>query len=192
MILLVDNYDSFTYNLADYFAQIGAPCHVVKNDINLSSVPFAQYNGIVISPGPGKPEGAGITNAIIKQFSKKIPILGICLGHQAIGMYFGASLQKASKPMHGKISSVVCKEDYLFEGLPRTVEVVRYHSLVLSDVPESLEAIASTTTGEVMALRHKDRPLRGLQFHPEAALTLHGMTMLKNWVKFNNVVNSPA
>ncbi len=192
MILLVDNYDSFTYNLVDYFAQIGVTCHVVANDIEFGAIPFEKYSGIVLSPGPGRPDNSGITNAIIKQFLKKLPILGICLGHQAIGMYFGASLQKALKPMHGKISSVACQKDYLFEGLPGEMEIVRYHSLVLHDIPSSLEVIASTAEGEVMAIRHKDLPIRGLQFHPEAALTLHGMAMLRNWVKFNNIVNLPA
>jgi anthranilate synthase component 2 len=142
---------------------------------------------VVLSPGPETPQKAGNLLQVINYYVYKVPVLGICLGHQALGMYFGATLTKAIRPMHGKISEVYLQQDYMFEGLPETVEVVRYHSLVLDTVPSTLEITGLTAKKEVMAFRHLTLPVRGIQFHPEAALTTHGLRMISNWVKFNRI-----
>ncbi|MCB9283760.1 MAG: aminodeoxychorismate/anthranilate synthase component II [Lewinellaceae bacterium] len=183
-LLLIDNYDSFTYNLWDYFLQLGAACQVVRNDeVDLESVQEERYDALVLSPGPGKPTDAGKLMACVEAFHSRIPILGICLGHQAIGSFFGARLVKARRPVHGKTSVCAHNGNFLFEGLPSQFSVMRYHSLILEDLPEELECTAWTETGEVMALQHRQLPLTGIQFHPESILTPHGLTMLRNWVK---------
>lgn len=182
MILIFDNFDSFTYNLVDYFRQGGASVEVITNDLSPEAIEFDRYKGIVISPGPGTPENAGYTMALIDKIAGKIPVLGICLGHQAIASYYGASIQAAIKPVHGKISRIHCLQEGVFTGIPDQINVVRYHSLVCTNIPDCLQITAKTNEGEVMAFRHKTQNLEGLQFHPEALLTEHGHQMLYNWM----------
>lgn len=184
MLLLLDNFDSFTYNLADYLAQAGAECRVVRNDVPLSAITQHTYQAIVLSPGPATPEKAGCMMEVIAHYYQKIPILGICLGHQALGTFFGATLTTAARPMHGKISAMHCQPDALFNNIPVITSVVRYHSLVLKNISLPLETIALTSDNEVMAIRHSSLPIRGLQFHPEAFLTGCGLQMIKNWLTF--------
>jgi anthranilate synthase component 2 len=143
----------------------------------------------MLSPGPQTPERAGNMMEVIDYYIHHLPMLGICLGHQAIGTYFGASLVKAFQPMHGKISTVSLEKDYLFRQIPSQTSVVRYHSLVLQELPAGLETIASSASYEIMAIRHKTLAVRGVQFHPEAALTVHGMKMIENWIKFNKLAD---
>ena len=183
-ILLLDNYDSFTWNLADYVKQCGEEVHVVRNDaITLDEIAAAKYTGIVLSPGPGRPEDAGIMPALIETFHTRLPILGICLGYQALGAFFGADVVHSPKPVHGKTSVIQHNASGLFSGIPNPTEVMRYHSLNISRIPECIEITAqTTTTAEPMALRHKSLPLCGVQFHPESILTAHGLRMLHNWV----------
>lgn len=182
MLLLIDNYDSFTYNLLDYFAQLGAECRVVRNDAcTLSDVAHWNPSGIIISPGPETPQKAGITLALIRQFHAQKPILGICLGHQAIGQFFGAELVQAKRPMHGFISPLIHNGHPMFQNIPQKTMVMRYHSLVLQNLAQTpLTITAHTPEGEVMALTHPYLPLYGLQFHPESVLTKQGLQMLNN------------
>lgn len=188
MILLVDNYDSFTYNLVDYFEQLGIKCKVLRNDDALSKLTSISCTGLVLSPGPMVPAKAGVLMQVIRHYEKKIPILGICLGHQAIGEFFGAKLKKAIKPMHGKISPVQqISEHQLFHGIQLPLNVVRYHSLVLYDLPPGLIATSRTNEGEIMSLKHNLLPIWGIQFHPEAALTDEGLKLLGNWIVYNNI-----
>ena len=189
MILLLDNFDSFTYNLADYLEQAGAVCKVLRNDASLEEINRYNYQGIVLSPGPGTPQQAGCMPAVIEHYHRKLPMLGICLGYQALGEFFGATLTKAIRPMHGKISEITTRPDALFEDIPERVRVVRYHSLLLNPVPPPLESLAETTEKEIMAFRHQQLPIRGLQFHPEAALSEFGFQMLKNWLTFHRVID---
>lgn len=183
-LLLIDNFDSFTYNLWDYFLRLGASCEVLRNDrLGHIRLDGDAYDGIVLSPGPGRPEDAGGMMEVLAACQKALPILGICLGHQAIGLMFGASLVKASKPMHGKTSVISHTGGSVFRGLPARLSVMRYHSLVLDDFPDAhLEKTAWTDEGEVMAFRHRSLPLSGLQFHPESIQTGHGLDMLGNWL----------
>lgn len=185
MVLLLDNYDSFTYNLRDYILQCGQECQVMRNDeTDIDAITRTGYSSIVISPGPKTPADAGITLEVIDAFHHSLPILGICLGHQAIGQYFGATLQKAIKPMHGKTSAIHTSAHFLFDGLPRQMDVMRYHSLILTDIESTpLNCIAETNEKEVMAVCHPRLPLAGLQFHPESILTTHGLQMMRNWFK---------
>ncbi|HNP17570.1 MAG TPA: aminodeoxychorismate/anthranilate synthase component II [Fulvivirga sp.] len=188
MVLLLDNFDSFTYNLVDYFAQLDIDCNVVRNDVPIEKIKTMPIEAIVISPGPQTPSKAGCLMALINEYHNKIPILGICLGHQAIGEYFGMKLVKAPKPRHGKITSVRHGSDVIFNGIPLDFNVVQYNSLIL-EVPEveELQIIASGNGDQVMAVRHKSLPIWGLQFHPEAALTEYGLQLLKNWLDYNKL-----
>ncbi len=186
-VLLLDNFDSFTYNLVDYFHQLHCPCTVLRNDVNLATIKNLAPQAIILSPGSGTPAKAGVMPEVIATYHNKVPIIGICLGHQAIGEFFGATLTHATQPMHGKLSMITCQKDEIFEGLPTQFQVVRYHSLVLTALPSSLVALAHTTTGELMALKHQKLPLYGIQFHPEAALTEHGLQLLGNWVRINKI-----
>lgn len=187
MILLIDNYDSFTYNLVDYFNQLGTQCSVKRNDEELD-LDIELFNAIVLSPGPGTPHTAGNLLGIVNHYVEKRPMLGICLGHQAIGEYFGSRLIKAERPMHGKISRITHVGDPIFKDLANPFEAVRYNSLILEDVQSPLIETATSDSGEVMALRHNVLPVWGLQFHPEAVMTKFGLKMLSNWLEYNKLV----
>lgn len=186
MVLLIDNYDSFTYMLRDYVMQAGEQCRVVRNDeMNMDEICKLDFDSIIISPGPKSPADAGMTNAVLGAYYDKKPILGICLGHQAIGEFFGAKLVTAARPMHGKTSAITLTPHPVFEGLPEQVNIMRYHSLILEDLPgDKLKTIARTTDGEIMAIAHTAKKIVGLQFHPESVLTDNGIEMIKNWFRF--------
>jgi anthranilate synthase/aminodeoxychorismate synthase-like glutamine amidotransferase len=183
-ILLIDNYDSFTYNLFDLLQVCGAECIVVKNDaIAVEDINALQVDGIVLSPGPKRPKNAGITNAVLQTFAGKLPILGICLGHQAIGEFFGYHLVKAQQPRHGKTSSIQLASHFLFENMPSIIRVMRYHSLLLSNVkPEQI--IAVSDIGETMAIADATGYLCGIQYHPESVLSEYGEQTMQNWLAF--------
>lgn len=183
LVLLIDNYDSFTFNLYDYIQQLGYECKVIRNDeYTLNELRDLEFDTIVISPGPGTPAESGITMAVIDYYFDKKPILGICLGHQAIGVHFGAKLIKAHLPMHGKTSIVeVDQKARCFKGFDKELEVMRYHSLILQELPSNFKATARTRTSEIMAIEHLHLPIAGLQFHPESILTEKGIDMLGNW-----------
>lgn len=188
-VLLLDNYDSFTYNLYDYLLQAGVECSVYRNDaLALSGFEQLDFEAIVLSPGPRRPENAGLMMPLIRQYVERVPILGICLGHQAIGQHFGAQLIKARLPRHGKTSVIQHIEHPLFEGIPTHFEVMRYHSLLLESLDDTpLRSIASSAESEIMALEHPSLPLTGVQFHPESILTDFGLQLLKNWVKMTRL-----
>jgi len=183
MFLLLDNYDSFTYNLRDYLQQLNVEVAVFRNDeITVSEIETLQPAAIVISPGPKTPSEAGITMQVVAQFHQTVPMLGICLGFQAMGEFFGARLVKAAYPMHGKTSAVQHNGSALFNNIPNPFAAMRYHSLFLENIPaKTLEVIARTSDGVPMALRHKKYPVYGVQFHPESILTPHGLQLLRNW-----------
>jgi len=183
MVLLLDNYDSFTYNLYDYILQCGQECRVVRNDeMTIEEIERLDFSSAVISPGPKTPKEAGITMAFIEKFYRLKPILGICLGNQAVGEFFGAKLERAQKPMHGKTSVISHTGHYIFDNLPTQFEAMRYHSLILTGVEKAgLNVIASTGTGEIMGIAHAQLPVAGVQFHPESILTPNGLQMLRNW-----------
>lgn len=184
-VLVVDNVDSFTYMLVDYLHQVGAHCHVVRNNASMAQLTEKPVDGVLLSPGPGTPRQAGRLMDVLAYYYKRVPILGICLGHQAIGEFFGASLVMADKPMHGKVSRIqVETNDALFRRLPAQIAVTRYHSLVLQNLPETLVSTAVTAQQERMAIRHRTLPIWGLQFHPEATLTEFGLLILSNWINF--------
>lgn len=187
MILLIDNYDSFTYNLYQYIGEIYKNIKVVRNDeISLEDVGKLNPEGIILSPGPGIPENAGICIDTIKSFGGKIPILGICLGHQAIGCAYGGKVVRANNIMHGKTSKISIKQNKLFEDLDNYMTVMRYHSLVIEKNTFPAELIItgeSLDDGEIMAIKHKKYEVYGLQFHPESILTENGKVMIKNFVK---------
>ena len=187
MILLLDNFDSYTYNLLDYFGQLGIPSQVVRNDVPLAEIERLPFHAIVLSPGPGIPEKAGNMLAVIAKYHQTKPMLGICLGHQALGAFFGASLEKGIRPMHGKISEIICRQDTIFKNLPERMPVVRYHSLVIKNISPVLVPLAYTAEQELMAFRHVSLPLYALQFHPEAILTTYGLNMLRNWAQLAGI-----
>lgn len=184
-ILLIDNYDSFTYNLCDYLLQTGAECQVLRNDaLSLEGFERLDFEAIVLSPGPKRPADAGLMPALIERYFDQVPMLGICLGHQALGEHFEAKLVKAKLPMHGKTTEIKHNGHPLFAGISERLRVMRYHSLLLESLDDTpLECLATTDEGEIMALTHRDLPLLGVQFHPESILTEHGLQLLKNWVK---------
>jgi len=185
VILVIDNYDSFTYNLVQYLGELGAKPEVVRNDaVDLSGISAMRPERIVISPGPGTPDDAGISLEVIRGLGSGIPILGVCLGHQAIGQAFGATVARARRQMHGKTSAVEHDGRGVFRGVPSPFSATRYHSLaVLADtVPEDLEISARADDGEVMGLRHRRWPVEGVQFHPESILTEHGKILLANFL----------
>ena len=185
MILLIDNYDSFTWNLAQYFGELGAPPVVRRNDeITLAEIAELHPSRIVISPGPGRPESAGISVDVIRRFGGSVPLLGVCLGHQAIGHAFGGQVVRAPQLMHGKTSPVVHDGKGIFAGVSVPFTAGRYHSLVVADpLPAELEAAAHTEDGTLMALRHRTLPIHGVQFHPESVLTCEGHRMLRNFLE---------
>ncbi len=191
-ILLLDNYDSFTYNLYDYLLQTGADCRVVRNDaLTLDTFGELDVDAVVLSPGPKRPSDAGVMPDLIRRYHRDIPILGVCLGHQALGEFFGARLIRAELPMHGKTTPVQHTGHPLFEGIPEQFTAMRYHSLLLESLDGTpLDCIARTAAGEIMALAHRDLPLTGVQFHPESILTDYGLQMLKNWIKIASFAGS--
>ncbi|MFA4966615.1 MAG: aminodeoxychorismate/anthranilate synthase component II [Candidatus Margulisiibacteriota bacterium] len=185
MILMIDNYDSFTYNLVQYLEELGEDLKVFRNDkITIPEIEKLNPSRIVISPGPGIPHDAGISEQVIKYFAGKKPILGVCLGHQAIGEVFGGKIIRAKSIMHGKISQIHHDGKTIFKGLPNPFPATRYHSLVVekSSLPDIFEISAWTDDGEIMGLRHKEFKVEGVQFHPESILTSSGKTLLKNFL----------
>jgi anthranilate synthase/aminodeoxychorismate synthase-like glutamine amidotransferase len=185
VVLLLDNYDSFTFNLAQYLGELGAPPVVRRNDeITLDDVGDLHPGHIVISPGPGRPEDAGISVDLIRRFGPTIPVLGVCLGHQSIGIAFGGQVVRASQLMHGKTSSIQHDGKGIFRGLQQPFVAGRYHSLVVAEpLPESLEMTARTDDGTVMGVRHRSFPVHGVQFHPESVLTGEGRQLLRNFLE---------
>ncbi len=184
MILLIDNYDSFTYNLAHLFQELGAEVKVIRNDaIDADGAEELAPSHLVISPGPGRPSGSGATLEIVRRLGPKVPTLGVCLGHQAIVEAFGGEIGQAKRLMHGQTSAVAHDGRGVFAGLPQGLEAGRYHSLAATRVPEALEVSARTPDGEVMGVRHRELPIEGVQFHPESVLTPRGRDLLGNFLR---------
>ena len=186
MIFVLDNYDSFTYNLVQYFGELGAEPVVRRNDeITVEEIAALNPERICISPGPGTPVEAGISEAVIRELGPRIPVLGVCLGHQAIGEVFGGEVIRAGRLMHGKTSPILHDDDGVFAGLPSPFEATRYHSLVVKpeSVPDTLVVNARTAEGEIMGLRHREFPIHGVQFHPESILTAEGKRLLENFLR---------
>ena len=186
MILMIDNYDSFTYNLVQYMGELGADIHVERNDcISISEIEALKPKKIVISPGPCTPAKAGISVEVIKKFAGKVPVLGVCLGHQSVGAAFGGEIIKAGKLMHGKTSKVRHDGKTLFKNLPNPFTATRYHSLVLNrkTLPDCFEITAESEDNEIMGIRHKDLSVEGVQFHPESILTPNGKDLLMNFIE---------
>ncbi len=185
MILIIDNYDSFTYNLVQYLGELGAKPIVRRNDkVDIGSIKRLKPEKIVISPGPGRPENAGISCKLIEEFAKDIPILGVCLGHQCIGQNFGAKIVRANRLMHGKTSLIYHNGKGIFKNIKNPFEATRYHSLIIKPdtLPEILEVNAKTDQDEIMGIKHKKYPLWGVQFHPESILTKEGKKILTNFL----------
>ena len=185
-LLMIDNYDSFTYNIVQYFGELGAQVQVFRNDeITVAEIAALAPDLLVVSPGPCSPAEAGISVAAIQHFAGKLPILGVCLGHQAIGAAFGGQIVRAQALMHGKTSVISTTQQGVFAGLPEKFTVNRYHSLAIekSSCPEVLQVTAWTDDGEIMGVRHKELAIQGVQFHPESILTEHGHAMLKNFLE---------
>jgi anthranilate synthase/aminodeoxychorismate synthase-like glutamine amidotransferase len=186
MLLVIDNYDSFTYNLVQYLGEMGQDVRVVRNDeLPAAEIATLAPSHIVISPGPCTPNEAGISLEVIKTYAGKIPILGVCLGHQAIGQAFGGKVVRAARVMHGKTSQISHDGKGLFTGLPNPFQATRYHSLLIerASVPDSLDVTAQTAENEIMAVRHKTLPVEGVQFHPESFLTTSGKDLLRNFIE---------
>jgi para-aminobenzoate synthetase component II len=193
LILVIDNYDSFTYNLVQYLGELGQEIVVRRNDeIDLEGIAKLAPDHILISPGPCTPNEAGISLALIERFKGEIPILGVCLGHQSIGQAFGGEVVRADKLMHGKTSDIIHDGRSLFEGLPSPFTATRYHSLIVKrdTLPDSLEITAQTEDGEIMGVRHKEYTVEGVQFHPESIMTDHGLRILRNFVAQNSGVRA--
>ncbi len=189
MLLMIDNYDSFTYNLVQYFGELGEEVTVRRNDkVTLAEIAEMQPERIVISPGPGEPRDAGLSEAILREFGSGIPTLGVCLGHQAIGEVFGGTIERAPELMHGKVSAIKHDDSLLFQGLPQDFKATRYHSLVVrrENLPAELEVTAWTDSGLIMGLKHRRYPIYGVQFHPESILTEGGKDLLKNFLTVKN------
>jgi anthranilate synthase/aminodeoxychorismate synthase-like glutamine amidotransferase len=186
MLLMIDNYDSFTYNLVQYFGELGEEIMVFRNDkITIPEIERLNPDKIVISPGPGVPSKAGISMEVIRKCAGRIPILGVCLGHQAIGEVFGGRVIRASRLMHGKTSLIYHDSRTIFQNLPNPFEATRYHSLIVEreSLPDTLAVSAQTAVGEIMGLRHRDLAVYGVQFHPESILTTEGLSLLRNFLK---------
>jgi anthranilate synthase/aminodeoxychorismate synthase-like glutamine amidotransferase len=184
MVVVIDNYDSFTYNLVQYLGELGAELRVFRNDeVTLDELRELRPSHIVISPGPGDPNDGGISNDVIREFGPTTPVLGVCLGHQCIGHVYGGVVSRAPRLMHGKTSSVYHNAGGLFDGVPNPFTATRYHSLIVEEpLPDVLQVTAFTRDGEVMALQHRDYPVAGVQFHPESILTEHGKRILQNFL----------
>ena len=186
MLLVIDNYDSFTYNLVQYFGELGTEIQIFRNDeISIEEIERLSPERICVSPGPCTPNEAGISNEVIREFGSRLPLLGVCLGHQCIGHVFGATVVQADRLMHGKTSPVEHDGKGVFAGLENPFEATRYHSLIVKrdTVPEILEITAETAEGEIMGLRHREFPVYGVQFHPESILTGEGKKLLKNFLE---------
>src|ERR1700690_2749238 len=185
MLILIDNYDSFTYNLVQYFGELGTEIRVFRNDqVTINELIALNPTYLVISPGPGTPADGGISNEAIRYFTGRIPVLGVCLGHQCLGAVFGAKVERAARLMHGKTSQVNHSGKDIFKGIPSPFEAMRYHSLIVNGpLPNELEVMASTPEGEIMSIRHKHYPTFGVQFHPESILTKYGKEILKNFLE---------
>lgn len=185
MLLLLDNYDSFTYNIYQLFSDIGAQVEVVRSDkISIDGIRAKDYRGIIISPGPGIPQDAGISEEVIRQLGGEIPILGICLGHQAIGEVFGGRVVRAGEIVHGKASPIRHSDTGLYRDIPNPTEVARYHSLIIAreSLPDVLDVTSQLDDGTIMGVRHKTLPIEGIQFHPESILTPEGRRMMQNYL----------
>jgi para-aminobenzoate synthetase component II len=185
MILVIDNYDSFTYNLVQYLGELGADVEVFRNDaIDVAGIEQRVPEGILISPGPGTPDDAGVTLQVVKAFAGRLPLFGVCLGHQAIGQAFGGSVVRAPRLMHGRTSPMEHDGRGVFRGLPSPFQATRYHSLIVdrATLPPELEVTAQTAEGELMGLRHRSHAIEGVQFHPESFLTEHGHAILQNFL----------
>ena len=187
MLLVIDNYDSFTYNLVQYLGELGAEMRIVRNDeVTVKQIENdLKPEKILISPGPGTPNGAGISLGVIERFAERIPILGVCLGHQAIGQHFGGKVVRGPQPVHGKPVNITHDGKTIFSGIPQNFAAGRYHSLVVDreTVPDCLEISAESPDGLIMAMRHKTLPVEGVQFHPESILTEHGKQLLSNFLR---------
>ena len=185
-LVVIDNYDSFTYNLVQYFEELGATCDVRLNDrTTAAEVEEAMPHGVVLSPGPGGPDAAGVTLSVVARLAGKVPLLGMCLGHQALGQHFGATVRRATRPVHGRSSPIEHGGDGLFAGLPSPFLGARYHSLALDEasLPACLTPTAHAADGELMGIRHLTLPVEGIQFHPESILSEHGKALLDNWLE---------
>lgn len=185
MLLMIDNYDSFTYNLVQYLRQLGAKVRVIRNNAaTVDQIETWKPSAIVISPGPGRPENAGITMEVIRRFSGRIPLLGVCLGHQAIGAAFGAEVISAARLMHGKTSRITADGKGLYKGIKKPFDAMRYHSLALSreTLPGCLQITSESEDGEIMGIRHREHPTEGIQFHPESIMTPVGKRLLRNFL----------
>lgn len=186
MILVIDNYDSFTYNLVQEMGELGAELCVIRNDqVTLRDISAMQPSHIVISPGPGTPDDAGVSQEVLRELGATTPILGVCLGHQCIGQVYGGVVKRAPRLMHGKTSMIYHKGDLMFSGVPSPFEATRYHSLIVEEatLPDCLTITAFTDQGEIMSVRHKQYPVYGVQFHPESILTKYGMRILQNFLE---------
>ncbi len=186
MLVVIDNYDSFTYNLVQCFGELGADVKVLRNDeVDMEGLMDFKPSHLVISPGPGRPiEDGGVSAEAIQYFTGKIPVLGVCLGHQCVGAVYGARVERGSRLMHGKTSPIRHTANDLFSGIPSPFEGMRYHSLIVCEpVPACLQVTATTAEGEIMGLKHRDYPTFGVQFHPESILTQHGKQLLKNFLE---------
>ncbi len=195
MIVMIDNYDSFTYNLVQYLGEMGEDLRVFRNDaITVDEVMAMNPDRIIVSPGPCTPNEAGISVELIKAAAGKVPLLGVCLGHQSIGQAFGGEVVRAGRLMHGKTSPVFHQGQGVFTGLPSPFEGTRYHSLIIrrETLPDCLEITAETEQGEIMGVRHKTLPIEGVQFHPESVLTEHGKELLRNFVEHGATVANPS
>lgn len=189
MLLMIDNYDSFTYNLVQYFGELGEDVRVYRNDqLTLEQIDALAPDHICISPGPRSPAEAGLSIEVIKRYAGKIPILGVCLGHQAIGAAFGGDIIRAKEIMHGKTADISHKATDIFKDLPSPYTIIRYHSLAIdrATLPDCLEVTAETADGEIMGIRHKTLPIYGVQFHPESVLSEHGHALLRNFIELNS------
>ncbi|MBT8469832.1 MAG: aminodeoxychorismate/anthranilate synthase component II [Myxococcales bacterium] len=186
MILVIDNYDSFTYNLVQYLSELGAEVVVQRNDaIGVDDVRALGPTGVLISPGPGRPEEAGVSLDVIAELGSATPIFGVCLGHQSIAQHFGASVVRADRLMHGRTSEILHEGHGVFENLPSPLTATRYHSLIVKrdTIPDAIQVTAWTDRDEVMGIRHAELPIEGVQFHPESFLTEHGHHLIRNWLK---------
>jgi len=193
MLLIIDNYDSFTYNLVQYFGELGAEPVVKRNDeITVAEIEALNPEAVVISPGPCTPKEAGISNDVIAQIGPKLPVLGVCLGHQCIGHVYGGAVVRAGRLMHGKTSPILHDNTGVFADLPSPFEATRYHSLIIDPptMPDVLLVNAYTAEGEIMGVRHKEYPIHGVQFHPESILTRHGKELLKNFLRIADNYNT--